>query len=138
VSRLSLLPLGVERYGASTPACAGPETIGVNRCPQAGDPLFAVTCDHAPPLTGGVLILGAGQDVIGFPVAGIRLYVDVLQPLFFFTAVTSAGGTSSVALPLSGVPRGARVFCQFAWLNTAACGGFGTLSASDALDLRVQ
>ena len=34
--------------------------------------------------------------------------------------------------------QGVVLYSQFVWLNTAACGGVGTLSASDGIEVTVQ
>ncbi len=50
----------------------------------------------------------------------------------------AAGASGFLEFPasLAGVPPGAQFFTQCVWLNTATCGGAGTLSASNALDVR--
>jgi hypothetical protein len=138
VTRLSLLPAGVAIYGVSTPACQGAIDIGVNRLPQSGDAGFATTAARAPQLSAGILVIGGASFPAGLPVAGVRLFVDVLQPTLMVVGTSDAQGAASVALPLVGLPRGVRFFAQWVWLNTAACGGLGTLSASNAADILVQ
>lgn len=59
-------------------------------------------------------------------------------PLLLFPIASDAAGAAAFPLPLTGIPPGPRVFFQFIWLNTPACGGAGTLSASNALDVTVQ
>ncbi|MCI0585979.1 MAG: hypothetical protein L0323_03950 [Planctomycetes bacterium] len=138
LARFTLPPCGASPYGASTAACSGPIQIGVDRCPQAGDPLFGVTCLYAPPAAAGVLLLGVGQDLAGTPILGITLHVSLALPVFPLAAASNGVGVATRPIPIPGGTSGAQVYLQFVWLNPAGCGGPGTFSASNALDLTVQ
>jgi hypothetical protein len=104
-----------------------------------GDPTFGVTCSGAPPLTSAALSLGFGE----FPGGGLALpqftyYIDVLKPIVVFLDTSDAAGYAELDLPLPPGTAGIEFFTQYIWVNTAACGGFGTLSASNALGITVQ
>jgi hypothetical protein len=84
-----------------------------------------------------VLVLGIAADVPGTPIAGIQFHITG-RVLLVLVAATDGLGSVTFPMPLGGVPRGAKAYFQFVWLNTASCGGFGNLSASNALEVAVQ
>jgi len=138
ISRLDLLPTGVQRYGLSTPACNGPVVAGVTRMPRAGDAQFAFTCINASPNTAGILAVGFASSVRGIPIANVRAYLNPAVPFLAFLAVSDATGASTVRVPIPAGTKGVRVYCQFFMSTTVACPGSGPLSASNALDMIIQ
>jgi hypothetical protein len=61
LTKLSMLPMGVSRYGNSTEGCAGFLAMGATAMPRIGKP-FSMTCSNAPPSsTQGTLVLGLGD-----------------------------------------------------------------------------
>ena len=138
VAKLTVVPPGVKRYGASTPACKGPETIYVLEEPKAGEAKFGFAANNAPPSSAGVLLIGVKDLPAGLPICGITLWVDVTKPFFAALVSSDTKGESSITLPMPTGIQGAKFFTQYVWVNTASCGGAGTLSATDALEITVQ
>jgi len=139
VTRVDLLPAGVAKYGASTPAC-GPIAIGVTSFPQAGNADFAITCAGAPSNASGYVAMSTGRDAVGTTIKGATLYVGLGpdQQVYWIPVTADATGYAQLPLDLSGVAAGTQGFVQFAWFNTPTCGGIGTFSASNALEITVQ
>jgi hypothetical protein len=133
-----LLPTGVSKYGASTPSCLGAIRLAPTRMPVQGDPTFALYGSGAPPGTFGILALGAGQLSGGVPLLGFQVYLDPLVSIFTYGMQSDSFGWAERALPIPVGTAGMTVYLQCAWFNTAACGGVGTFSASNALSLTVQ
>jgi len=138
VARLRLELTGVTRYGTSVPACLGQPTAYVLEAPRAGNQKFGLACTGAPPSSGGVLLIGAGGLAQSIPVLGIELWVNVLSTFTPVLVLADAKGESSLAAPIPAGVSGARLYFQYLWINTATCGGAGTLSSSDALDVLIQ
>jgi len=113
--------------------------MGVTKMAESGDLTFGVTCSGAPPLTSAALSLGFGE----FPGGGLVLpqftyYIDVFKPVVVFLDTSDAAGYAEFDLPLPPGTAGIEFFMQYIWINTDACGGLGTLSASNALGITVQ
>ena len=138
LTRLDMLPTGVTRSGASTPACAGPIIPGVTRMPVSPDASFAFTCIHAPPTTVGYLILGLGTIAAGYRVLGVTLYPDPAQPFMVLPVSTDNVGYEETPVPIPAGIHGMTFFGQYLWLNTPSCGGAHTYSASQALTIAIQ
>lgn len=64
--------------------------------------------------------------------------MDLFKPIVLGRATSNTVGAANSPLPIPPGSKGVRFFLQYVWLNTASCGGLGTLSASDALDVTVQ
>lgn len=137
VTRLDLLPTGVDEYGFSTPACLGPIAIGVDRMPVAADASFAIDCVSAPPSANGFLLAGVGQDAVGTLVAGVTVFVDLSQPHSFLAATSDTLGFATTNNLITGLPPGTTFYAQYLWFNSAGCGP-GTRSASNAIEVIVQ
>jgi hypothetical protein len=139
IARLSMLPTGVRKIGTSAESCLGEVFMGVTKMAQSGDATFGVTCSGAPPSSGALLSLGFGE----FPGGGLVLpqftyYIDVFKPIVVFPDNSDAAGYAEFDLPLPPGTAGLEFFMQYIWVNTATCGGLGTLSASNALGITVQ
>jgi hypothetical protein len=143
LARLTMLPSGVSRYGASSAGCEGPLAIGVTSWPQAGNATFSVTCHSAPPRsTTGWLLLAALRVEVPTSVLGVDLWVSLVSPPVALRATSSAIGASEVPLPIPNVPAfvGKSVFAQFLWAGPSIpplCPPLG-LSASNALQITIQ
>jgi hypothetical protein len=124
-------PLGVVRYGHSTPACHGPIAIGVASPPSTS---FLLTCINAPPDATGTLVLGLAADTVGSTSFGVDCFVDLSAPYSLLPVHSNSGGY--VDLPIQ-LPSGMIVACQFVWANTAGCDNGGPVSASDAFKIRI-
>ena len=138
VSKLDILPLGVTRYGTSTHSCRGAISTNVTDTPAVASSAFAITSHYAPPQSPGVLLVGAGPDESGTSVVGITVHVNLARPLILIPVASGASGHAQIPISFPAATVGGRIFAQFVWVNTAACGGAGTLSASDALEITVQ
>ena len=138
VNVLDMLPLGVERFGPSTPACQGPIWIGVTEQPTAGSGTFGITSSGSPPDAVGVLALATLSSPVGIPILGIVALVDLASVTALLPASTDGTGWCERPLPLPATSQGKSASCQFLWLNTATCGGQGSFSSSSALELTVQ
>lgn len=138
VTQLDLMPTGVQKYGSSTSSCSGPISIGVTKMPVQGEAGFALTSSGSPPGAAGLLAICGGSVPAGFPLLGLQAFLDPATPLFVFSAAADEVGWSERGVLLPSGSQGVTVYSQFVWLNTASCGGAGTLSASDALALTIQ
>lgn len=138
LTRLDLLPTGVSRFGTATPACGAGMSISVSGLPQAANATFAVTCSGAPPGTTGALFIGGTPDVTGTLISGVQAHVLLSAPWFSLPATSDGRGWSEVAIPIPSGLTGLVLTAQFGWQNTAACGGVGSLSASNALVATIQ
>lgn len=136
-ARIDMLPTGVQRFGRATPACTVTTPIGITVQPQVGAQGFAYLCAGAPKNTAGLFLIGAGSFPNGVPVLGFQLHIDIFKPLIVLVAVTDANGRSRAPMFLFPPFKGARLFSQYVWADTAACGGVGKFSASDAIDLTI-
>ena len=133
-----MLPTGVQRYGSSTPGCAGPLAIGVTSMPKVGSP-FGLTCTNAPPSSSqGVLLIGV--ETLAQPVMakGAQLWVSPSAPFVLLLANSSALGGSWLQgnIPHNGALAGVTIYAQFFWPNP--CAPPGLLCASNALEITIQ
>jgi hypothetical protein len=87
---------------------------------------------------GRPLALSVAPDTTGMSLAGITIWLDLTQPWSWMPVSSSGLGHAEVPISIPPGTAGAQVFGQFAWANTGACGGAGTLSATHALSLTVQ
>jgi hypothetical protein len=143
LSKLDMLPTGVSKYGDSSNGgsvdCPEYIAMGVTKMPKAEDQSFGITVSGAPPNAQGYLLVGTGADLGGIPVKGAVLHLDLTQPLILTVPIFSdSTGYVQVNGPLPLGTAGAQFFIQTFWLNTAACGGVGNYSASNALDITIQ
>ena len=137
IARLTLLPVGVEAYGVSTPGCDGALTIGVTAMPQAGVP-FAITCTDAPAnSSSGYLVLAAGALEVPHVVAGANLWVDLSRRHIIVPVSSNALGWCEATLdyPAEVLGAGTAFAAQFLWRDPCVSGRW---SASNALTLQVQ
>jgi hypothetical protein len=137
IARLTLLPVGVEAYGASTPGCAGPLTIGVTAMPQLGQP-FGITCTNAPANAQvGFLILAGTSLAVPQRVAGVDIWVDLARRHLLLPVSSNPLGWCEVAftVPDDAALAGLTVFAQFAWSHPRSP---SVWSASNALRIEVQ
>jgi hypothetical protein len=138
VTRMDLLPAGAVPYGTSTPSCHGPLVIGVTKAPAAGSSDFALYASGAPAGSLGVLGLSAGLPQPGYSLAGLTLWIGLGMELVVLPALAQSIPYAEVAVPIPSGIAGLQVSAQFVFRNTAACGGAGTFSASNALTITVQ
>jgi len=138
VSQIALVLPGVRRYGRSTPACRGQQLIYALDEPKAGSTTFGLAGTNGPPSSVGILLLGTKDYPVGLPVIGVTLWLDVLSPILPFAVAANANGEIKVPIPIPTGIGPAKIYGQILWVNTASCGGAGTLSASDALEIAIH
>jgi hypothetical protein len=99
-----------------------------------------LVCWKAPPSTVGFLAITANRLNTALPIAGVNIWVDPsAAQLILLPISVGTSGTFNAPLPLpSGLMTGTKAHVQCIWANTAACGGAGTNSASDALEVSIQ
>lgn len=130
--------VGVTRVGDGTPSCLGDPALYVQSDPLAGSKAFGLECWKAPPSSFGALLLGVRAFAKGIPVLGVTLWVDPVPSFVALPLVSGKEGKAVVKLPLPQGSRGGIFTAQALWANTASCGGLGTFSASDALEIRIR
>ena len=138
VTVLDALPTGVDRFGESTASCNGPIWIGVTEQPVAGSSTFGLTSSGSPPDSVGVLALGGASVPVGFPILGVLALLDPLAIANLSVVTSDHLGWCEQSFVLPASSQGKTGYFQFLWFNTAVCGGLGTFSASNALEVTVQ
>ena len=102
-------------------------------------PGFGFTCWKAPQSTRGFLAITVKQATPAIPLVGVNIWVDPNPILILTTVVTDTKGIFNMKIPLmTGLPKGLKVYAQCIWANTASCGGVGTNSASNGLEITIQ
>jgi hypothetical protein len=136
IARLSMLPLGAEAYGLSTPGRSGPLTIGVTSMPQLGSETFALTCSNAPPLGLGLLAISGASLATPVGAGGAQVWIDPAALLLLLPDVSDAVGYSELPLRIAADPSltGFQAFVEYFWKSQ----GPGGLQASNGLALTVQ
>ncbi|MCZ6596268.1 MAG: CehA/McbA family metallohydrolase [Planctomycetota bacterium] len=130
------LPVGVERYGTSSPSeCGEPMGMGVTGSPVAGAP-FGLDCFNAPSNGSGFLLVGFGPLVPGVAIDGASIHVAPALPAIAVAA--DDGGYSAFHLDAMANMPGLDVYVQYAWANPSGCTSTGSWSSSDALKLTIQ
>ncbi|GEM_PF-2773233 len=132
------LPLGLRCLGSSTPSCRGPIRPFADGIPKSGTNGFSVGCLDAPPNSFGVLAFGVLLLNPGQPLLGARLFIAGPPFLVLSPLRSSSTGSFSTSLDFRNVVGPSKFLLQFLWLNPKGCGTFGSLSASPALEVRVQ
>jgi hypothetical protein len=138
VTRMDLLPTGAASFGSSTPSCYGPLVIGPTEMPAAGSSTFSIYASGAPPGSLGFLGLAPNPIASGFSIAGLTLWIEPGPGLVLLPAPAQSFPYAEVSVPIPPGTVGLRAHAQLAFLNTSTCGGAGTLSATNALELTVQ
>ncbi|HET6201682.1 MAG TPA: hypothetical protein VFI25_02640 [Planctomycetota bacterium] len=127
---------GLLSYGASTPGCAGPLSLGGNSEPRVGNSLFALACAGGPSGGSGLLLLGFGPTSI--PVLGVTLLVDLggVAPVALPMPADGAGlGLVSLPIPDVASLAGANLYAQAFFGDPCGPQGIG---ASQGLGITVQ
>lgn len=138
VTRLRLNPDGVRRFGRSTPACNGDVALYALADAKAGSTAFGFACWKAPPLSGGAYLFAGSNLSAPLKVLGIDLWLNPATILLMLPLVSDSGGKTSFKLPLPTGTTGLRFYNQVLWANTPTCGGAGTFSMSDGLEVNIQ
>lgn len=133
LTALDMLPIGVTRYGWSTPACAWPIYMSVNSMPAPGNLTFAVHATGAAPQTPGALLFST-PDLSGFAFANLQLFFQFGPLLTGPTVSTNPLGYTELPIPIpSSVSLPTGLGFQWVFLTKPPCGGTGALSSSEAL-----
>ena len=135
VTKLSMLPAGVERFGHATKGSKGMPTIGTISYPKVGVDGFAVYGSQLTPNGNGWLALSTAKLTSPIQLSGVDFY---LAPANLLLVPVTAGpfGYCEVhaRLPVS-LPVGTTWYTQFVFKDPAATFG---MSASNALEITVQ
>ncbi|MBK8978087.1 MAG: beta-lactamase family protein [Planctomycetes bacterium] len=138
LTREQLRFAGVDSYGGSAPACAGPLRARTTTAPLAGEPAFALTCENAPPLGFGVCLVSPSAAIPPLPVLGVDVHVALGPVTIGETVVADLRRAAVLSVPLTAVPPATLAFAQFAFLPTRGCTAPTALATSHALSIRVR
>jgi len=138
VLSLRMHPDGVDPYGSGTPSCNGNIQVYVTHRPLPGETMFAVVSDNGPAGAAGLFAVGPVADVSGSTALGFRTHLDLTKPILLVSVSSNTSGRSTLNAPIPKGATGLSAFGQFAWANTQACGGQGTVSSSHGLGVRVR
>lgn len=125
----------LTNYGSSTGACGPAQTMGANSLPFLGNSNFTFICANAPALSLGLCLATDAADVVGTPVLGVTLFVELNATESFVLNIESDAsgvGFSPIAIPNDTNLNGRNYYAQSLWVST--CGAEG-ISASDALSV---
>ena len=138
VAKLTMLPAGVGRYGASTPGCAGSLAMGVTAMPKLGGS-FSMTCRNAPPSSAqGLIVLGFGDLPQPLMAKGTQFWINPLPLLLFLPLASNPLGFAKLGGTLPNTPALAGVSFTVQCFWPDACAPSGPLSASNALAITLQ
>jgi CubicO group peptidase (beta-lactamase class C family) len=130
----ALLPVSAHCLGAGSPPCAAGAWLSASLPPRQGQPDFAVLAANVPAGAPGAILLGLPLAAAA-PVFDLAAWID-LSTLASAAVLADAAGRARLPLPLVGVPPGAGLGLQAAWLSGDPCTAVG-LQASHALSLVV-
>ena len=136
VAKLAMLPVGVTRFGASTPSTQGEIAAGVLAMPWQGNLSFGLTATNGPPTAPGWLLLGTAALPAPIPAVGAALWLDPTAVLGLVAVQTDSVGYVELRVPIPDAPvlLGMEAFVEFVFPPGAGSGG----SATNALRLVVQ
>ena len=135
VTRLTLLPSGVERFGSSTAGCLGPLVLSVTSVPALFSTDFAVTCTNAPPLsTSGWMAISLGRLTTALELSGASAWIDPRTLVRLMPLRANLLGYAELDLALLQDP-GVPIHMQAFWQDPCAPLGW---SASNALSVVIQ
>jgi hypothetical protein len=129
------VPQGVEPFGESRPACLGPLTLYVTEMPRAGSAEFGFLCSGAPPNAEGFLALSKVPEAASALALDSRVELPGARRM---PVQSDARGFAELSLPGLFDAPGQRFRARFAFRNTPACPGDGTMSWSHGLEITVQ
>jgi hypothetical protein len=137
LTKLTMLPTGVARFGSATPGSLGLPAAGVTAMPKLGSSTFGVTCTQGPPARSGLLALSLSALDRPLPAVGVGLWIDPTGLLALLPTQTDGLGFCELRLRIPSNPAavGLTAFAQFVWKDPAGPAGW---SASNALAITVQ
>lgn len=129
---------GVECFGGSSPACEGALRMRTTTAPLSGESAFAMRCDHAPALGGGVCLVGPSAAIPPLPVLGVEIHValgpvTIAEPVF-----AGPDGIVQLPIPLNTVLPGTLAFAQFVMVPSPFCPAPLPFATSHALSITVR
>jgi hypothetical protein len=113
VAHLDMQPAGCERRGSILGAPTSFQTV--SEAPSSSAAAFQISCHGAPANAAGFLLVSFPQDP-ALPVLGFEIHV-ALPAMLSPVNASPLGFVETPALPVAGLPAGARVATQFVWLN---------------------
>jgi len=128
---------GAHPYGTTSPACSGPQLIGIDRTAMANTSGVTILGRGAPPLSPGLIVLGLLPSP-GLDFFGAKVYVSPVPLPLFLYLVSDQNGDSRLPVPLRGIAPNTRFYSQWEWLNPPQCLGKGRVSASHGIEVVVQ
>lgn len=134
VTRLSMLPDGVVRYGSPSQLDGQLPYLGVSAMPAIGADV-AITCTEAPDSSIGLLLLSRHAMEMPLSVGQADLWVDPVGLIVILPLKSDVAGYGETALRLPTDPAaiGLEVFAQVVWPRP-----FGEHGASNALSIELQ
>ncbi|MFN0205162.1 MAG: FG-GAP repeat protein [Planctomycetota bacterium] len=138
---------GSVSYGTGTPGCAGTHTLGLTHAPTINSPVFAITCDNAPPLSLGLAIITDSQDLAGSDPfgLGVLLHADLILPtevitLDFYSDGTGYSETAGATIPNNPTIVGNIYYACALWAwptSTCTLPGFNPYNLSTSRGLAI-
>jgi CubicO group peptidase (beta-lactamase class C family) len=129
---------GVECFGAGAGGCRGLPRAAADAAPRADEAAFALRCTNAPPSAPGLLLAAPTSASPPVDLFGVPFHVDPFAGLVYVDATTDALGSTSLPLPLVGVPIGTSFVVQYLFLETEVCAATNGFVASPGLAITVR
>jgi len=134
---------GTLSYGTGSPGCAGAHTLDVTHAPMIGSPQFGITCNHAPPSSIGLGLLGDAYDLFGSDPfgSGVLIHIDTFASTriipFVFTSDSTGNAIAPAPIPFDASLVGLTYFAQALWRWTTCSLPPYNLSTSRGLAITV-
>jgi hypothetical protein len=137
LTKLTMLPTGVTRFGSATPGSLGLPAAGVTAMPKLGSSTFGLTCTQGPPARSGLVALSLSSLDRPLPAVGVGLWIDPTGLLALLPTQTDGLGFCELRLRVPSNPAavGLTAYGQFLWADPVGPAGW---SASNALAISVQ
>lgn len=140
---ISLAPIGISRFGASTPGCQGPHVLKAASAARPGRYLLMASDKTEPYVLGATLVTDAknpaGGDVFGI---GVSLYLDFVNATEFFSldayGLYNGHNFSAAVVPVDSMLTGKHYYAQTINYFTTCSLPPLNLSATDAIDIEIQ
>lgn len=136
LTRVELLPTGVEVIGAPTQDCAGREALGVRAMAYPGSASFALV-GGGPPSAAGFLVLSFGGLAAPVKVLATDFWLDPTQllPLVAVQADPLGAVVTPLPIPNNQAAVGLSFHAQYLWAS--GCAPYGA-SATNAVKVTIQ
>lgn len=142
VTRLVLVPPGIEGFGNSSPGCTGPLPIRVSSVPTVGNADFTIDCANAPAHAPACFGVSAAPLDTPLHYFGLDIWIDLVRTQFAVLAASSDGrGVARTPVPIPDDIElvGITIFSQFFWATQSGptCPP-ARLASSAALAVTIQ